>query len=147
MMAKAAGNATTLMGELGPEMVVTNGRYYIVGQNGPEMVDLAKDAIVFNHIQTQSLLNNGHTGEYGRPVTNETNAVSWATGNVHGGLAMASASSALAQLKKLKAMWESLAGATISSLTGAASGGGGGSSSTNAMKSYLKELTKYYNLL
>ena len=35
------------MGELGPEMVVSNGRYFIVGQNGPEFVDLAEDAIVF----------------------------------------------------------------------------------------------------
>jgi hypothetical protein len=40
------------MGELGPELVVSNGRYFVVGQNGPEMVDLADDAIVFNHLQT-----------------------------------------------------------------------------------------------
>jgi len=46
-MAKAGG---TLMGELGPEMVVSNGRYFVVGQNGPEMVNLASDAIVFNHL-------------------------------------------------------------------------------------------------
>jgi len=44
-----AGGKSTLMGELGPELVVSNGGYYIVGQNGSEMVDLPKDAIVFNH--------------------------------------------------------------------------------------------------
>jgi hypothetical protein len=38
------------MGELGPELVVSGGRYFVVGQDGPEMVDLADDAIVFNHI-------------------------------------------------------------------------------------------------
>jgi hypothetical protein len=38
------------MGELGPELVVTNGHYFVVGQSGAEMVDLPKDAIVFNHL-------------------------------------------------------------------------------------------------
>jgi len=41
------------MGELGPELVVSNGRYFVAGQNGAEMVDLADDAIVFNHLQTE----------------------------------------------------------------------------------------------
>jgi hypothetical protein len=41
------------MGELGQELVVSHGRYYVVGTNGPEMVNLDDDAIVFNHIQTR----------------------------------------------------------------------------------------------
>jgi len=45
-----AGGTPTLMGELGPELVVSHGRYFVVGQGGAEMVDLDKDAIVFNHI-------------------------------------------------------------------------------------------------
>jgi hypothetical protein len=48
-MALASGTKT-LVGELGPELVVSNGRYYMVGQNGAEFVDLADDAIVFNHL-------------------------------------------------------------------------------------------------
>jgi len=48
--ALAGGSQATLMGELGPELVVSNGRYFVVGQNGAEMVDLDKDAIVFNHL-------------------------------------------------------------------------------------------------
>jgi len=40
----------TLMGELGPELYVTNGKYYIAGQNGAEFVNLPDDAIVFNHL-------------------------------------------------------------------------------------------------
>jgi len=51
-LAKAAGTPT-LMGELGPELVVSNGRYFVAGQNGAEMVNLGKDAIVFNHLQTE----------------------------------------------------------------------------------------------
>jgi len=38
------------MGELGPELVVSNGRYFVVGSNGAEFVDLDPDAIVFNHL-------------------------------------------------------------------------------------------------
>lgn len=42
-VALAAGTAKakgTLMGELGPELVVSNGRYFVAGQNGAEFVDL-----------------------------------------------------------------------------------------------------------
>ena len=63
----------TLMGELGPELVVSGGHYYVVGQNGAEMVDLPKDAIVFNHLQTASLLRSGSSTR-GKAVTNELNA-------------------------------------------------------------------------
>jgi len=63
------------------------------------MVDLDDDAIVFNHLQTQSLLTKGMSSGRGRAVTNERNAVSFATGNIDGGPAMASASAALAALK------------------------------------------------
>jgi hypothetical protein len=41
------------MGELGQELVVSNGRYFVVGQDGPEFVNLDSDAIVFNHLQTE----------------------------------------------------------------------------------------------
>ena len=40
----------TLMGELGPELYVTHGHYYVAGQGGAEFVNLPQDAIVFNHI-------------------------------------------------------------------------------------------------
>ena len=49
-MALAGGTRSTLMGELGPELYVTNGHYYIAGQHGAEFVDLPSDAIVFNHL-------------------------------------------------------------------------------------------------
>ena len=46
------GKVSTLMGELGPELVVSNGHYTVVGQGGAEFVDLPKDAVVFNHEKT-----------------------------------------------------------------------------------------------
>jgi len=86
-VALAAG---TLMGELGPELYVTNGHYYVAGQNGAEFVNLPDDAIVFNHIQTAHLMRNGGSGR-GKPVTNERKATSFAKGNYNGGPAKASA--------------------------------------------------------
>jgi hypothetical protein len=67
------------MGELGPEMYVSNNRYHIVGTSGAEFVNLPDDAIVFNHIQTRRLMAHG-VGGHGTPVTNERNAISFAKG-------------------------------------------------------------------
>lgn len=77
-LAKAHG---TLMGELGPELYVQNGHFGVAGQHGPEFVDLAKDAIVFNHLQTESLLKNGMSPTRGKAVTNEKVAAAYATGS------------------------------------------------------------------
>lgn len=57
----------TLVGELGPEMVVDpeNSEWYTVGESGAEFVDLPKDAIVFDHEKTRKLLNSGSAGGRG----------------------------------------------------------------------------------
>ena len=141
--AKAAG---TLMGELGPELVVQNGRYFVAGQHGAEFVNLKDDAIVFNHLQTEQLLKKGMSSTRGRAVTNERNAVAFAQGNINGGPAMASASAALAALKQLRSMWQSLASASVQDLAGAGGGGGGGGGGKD-MAAYIKELEKWYNWL
>lgn len=160
--ALAGGSKKTLVGELGPELVVSNGHYYVVGQDGAEMVNLPDDAIVFNHIQTKKLLGNGKGGR-GKPVTNEKNAVSYATGNV-GGPAMASASSVLAALKELRAMWESMLTASAKQLgsqagkskdktkTGSSKGDNGDGTTTTAddgtrIKTTTAEIQRWYNLL
>ena len=144
-----AGGTPTLMGELGPELVVSNGRYFVAGQNGAEMVNLNKDAIVFNHLQTKQLLDKGMSPGRGKAVTNERNAVAFATGNVTGGPAMASAQSALNALKQLKAMWESLRKASVSDLAGAGGGGGGGGGGQNKIvdpKAWVDTVERWYNL-
>ena len=142
-----SGTRRTLMGELGPELVVSGGRYYVVGQSGAEFVDLADDAIVFNHLQTQRLLKNGHAGT-GKPVTNERNATSFATGNV--GPAKASAKDTLAQLRQIRAMWQALIGASaedLGSKAGYSGGGNGSGSGGEASKAVLGDLDRWYNLL
>ena len=139
-LAKAQG---TLMGELGPELVVSNGRYFVAGQNGPEMVNLSDDAIVFNHLQTKSLLEKGMSSGRGKAVTNERNAVAFAHGNVDGGPAMASASAALAALKQLRGQWAALAQLSMKDLAGKGGSGGGGGGDKN----FIKELERWYNWL
>lgn len=136
----------TLMGELGPELVVQDGRYFVAGQNGAEFVNLQDDAIVFNHLQTEQLLKKGMSSTRGHAVTNERTAVAFAQGNVNGGPAMASASAALAALKQLRSMWASLASASVQDLAGAGGGGGGGGGDKD-MAAYIKELEKWYNWL
>jgi len=69
-----AQGTKTLMGELGPELYVTGGHYYIAGRNGAEFVNLPSDAIVFNHLQTQRLLGTGTSGR-GSAITSEEKAV------------------------------------------------------------------------
>ena len=136
----------TLMGELGPELVVSHGRYFVVGQNGAEFVNLNDDAIVFNHLQTQSLLKNGKAGR-GKPQTNERNATSFATGNVNGGPALASASSALSALKQLRAMWQSLLDASVQDMASKAGSGGGGGGGGKNNKGFMKEVERWYTLM
>ncbi len=49
-------NEKSLVGELGPEIVLRDGHYSIVGKNGPEFVNLKKDDIVLNHLQSREVL-------------------------------------------------------------------------------------------
>jgi len=65
-----------LVGELGAELVVDpqSGRYYTVGDNGAEFVDLKRGSIIFNHKQTEGLLKNGHITSRGK---------AYADGNAH----------------------------------------------------------------
>lgn len=140
----------TLMGELGQELVVSNGRYFVVGQNGPEFVNLADDAIVFNHLQTEQLLKHGMSNTRGKAVTSEQNAVAFAKGNLAGGPALASARAVLAQLKQLRAMWKSLGNTSaqdLAGLGGSGGGGGGGDKNDPARKAWIETVERWYDLM
>ena len=152
----------TLMGELGPELVVSGGEYFVVGENGAEMFDLPDDAIVFNHLQTKKLLANGTANGRGRAVKNERTSVALASGNTSGP-AMASARAALAALKQIRAMWESMKTASAKELgsqagrnSGGGGGGGGGGDKDNTQDDKVEgwqatnstaEIQRWYNLL
>lgn len=143
--AKVAAAKGTLMGELGPEIVVSNGRYFMVGQNGAEFVNLDKDAIVFNHLQTRQLMSTGLTSR-GMAYTNEKNATSYAKGNTTGP-AMASAADALAELRKIRAQWQELLDSPASALGAKAGSGGGGGGGGKNLTAQIHDIERWYNLL
>lgn len=62
----------SLVGEIGRELIVRNGKYFTVGDNGAEMIDIKKGDIVFNHEQTESLLKNGHISGHGKAYADGT---------------------------------------------------------------------------
>ena len=150
----ATGNVAlakgTLMGELGPELWVSNGHYHVAGQNGAEFVNLPDDAIVFNHQQTANLLKNGHATR-GKAITSEKNAIAQAKGNVNGGPAMVSAKQAAATLRKIQAEWQALIDAdarNLGSLAGRGGGGGGGGGNKDWQpKTTSGDIQRWYNLL
>lgn len=62
----------SLVGELGKEIIVNpnTGRWYTVGDDGAEFVDIPEGAIIFNHKQSEALL------EYGKAVGRGTSYAS-----------------------------------------------------------------------
>ena len=146
-IALASGNRTTLMGELGPELYVTDGRYYIAGAHGPEFVNLPNDAIVFNHLQTAGLLNRGHIPNTGKPVVSEERSVAFAKGT--GPAAAGGIEAALEQLYTAREFWQSLLNqlSLQDMMSGSGNGGGGGKKDNkNSIKAYTEELQEWYNL-
>lgn len=98
--AKASGDwgnketGKTLVGELGREIVVNphTGKWYTVGDNGAEFVNVPKNAIVFNHNQTEDLLSKGFVASRAVAMakgTAYTSGTAMASGNamVSGGIA------------------------------------------------------------
>lgn len=110
----------TLVGELGEEIIVSpkSGKWYTVGTNGPEFVNVPKGAIVFNHLQTEDLLRDGNT--LGRALS-LANGTALAMGNamVTGGISVGQANKS----------------------TGNYSGSSGSSSSRESTSGYSKKST------
>lgn len=63
---------TALVGELGPEMLVRNGRWTTIGEDGAEFTQVKKGDIIFNHEQTKSLLKNGYITSRGKAFASGT---------------------------------------------------------------------------
>ena len=124
----------TLVGELGPELAVYNGKYHMLGANGAEFVKLPDDAIVFNHLQTAGILK-GQMNVRGQAL---------ASGNVSGPALAGGASAALQAVRRAKSVWEGLIrDLSAADIIGAIAGGGGGGGDN---KAYIEELQEWYNL-
>lgn len=86
-------SGTALMGELGQELIVRDGRFFTVGDNGAEFVPYKKGDIIFNHKQTEELFKNGYVtsgGGRGVAMANGTAFANvghgtWRPGGIGGG--------------------------------------------------------------
>ena len=60
----------SIVGEFGAETIVDpwSGRYRVVGLHGTELVNVPKDAIVYNHKQTEQLFNNNKINSRGKLI-------------------------------------------------------------------------------
>ena len=77
---------TALTGELGREIVVTpQNRWYTVGDNGAEFVNIPRGSIVFNHKQTEELLRNGKATSDGGRARAFVNGTALLGGTAHEG--------------------------------------------------------------
>ena len=63
---------TSLVGELGPELLVRDGRWTTIGENGAEFTQIKKGDIIFNHKQTEDLLKNGYITSRGKAYASGT---------------------------------------------------------------------------
>lgn len=92
-----SNESKALVGEVGRELIVRNGKYFTVGDNGAEMIDIKKGDIVFNHKQTESLLKNGHISGHGK---------AYADGTVGGGKLLTSDGQILSPLQPGDKMYD-----------------------------------------
>lgn len=121
----------TLVGELGPELRVSDGKYSIVGANGAEFINLKKNDIIFSTEQTAGLFN-GRSGIRGTAMA-YGNAFAGGTSNID---------AAIAALKNERNLWQAILKSVPDMLKKAGTGGGGGSN-----KEYLMELERWFNWL
>lgn len=124
----------TLVGELGPELRVSDGKYSIVGANGAEFINLKKNDIIFSTEQTAGLFK-GRSGIRGAAM---------AYGNAFADGTTSNIDSAIAALKNERNLWQAILKSVPDMLkkAGGGSSGGGGSN-----KEYLMELERWFNWL
>ena len=77
--ANASGNwgvkkgGTSLVGELGQEILVRDGHFETIGDNGAEFIQTRPNDIIFNHKQTEALLKNGYVTSRGKMIGSNAN--------------------------------------------------------------------------
>ena len=90
--ANASGNwgiikgGTSLVGELGQEILVRDSKFYTIGDNGAEFIKTKPGDIIFNHKQSEALLKNGYVTSRGKMVGGNANANGSAYSSGSGGL-------------------------------------------------------------
>lgn len=78
----ASKSGTALGGELGPEIVVRDGRWFTIGDNGAEFFQYKKDDIIFNAAQSQQILEKGKITTGNRRGTALAEGTAFVTGTL-----------------------------------------------------------------
>ena len=73
-------SGTALVGELGTETLVRNGRFYTIGNTGAEFIQYRKGDIIFNHEQTKELFEHGKVTSGGGRGKMFANGTAFASG-------------------------------------------------------------------
>jgi hypothetical protein len=142
----------TLVGELGPELAVYDNKYHLLGEDGAEFVDLPSDAIVFNHLQTQGIIDGKVDKIRGTQLNAAYQHATMYTGNaLVEGNAFAGGSgigAALAAVRRAKSVWQGLLNSLSAAdlMNGGGGGGGGGGGKNASLKPYIADLQEWYNL-
>lgn len=112
----------TLVGELGPEIVVSGDEWHLVGQRGAEFTNLKRGDIVFNHLQSEEILKKRSSKTVGGQAKASlgASARSW--------VAVLDGLTKISGVKKLKRLEETLGG-NFAEGGGKGSGKGSGSGS------------------
>lgn len=147
----AAVAGKTLVGELGPELAVYDNKYHLLGKDGAEFVDLPSDAIVFNHLQTQGIIDGKVDKIRGTQLNAAYQHATMYTGNaLVEGNAFAGGSgigAALAAVRRAKSVWQGLLNSlSAADLMNGGGGGGGGGGKNASLKPYIADLQEWYNL-
>ena len=148
----AAVAGKTLVGELGPELAVYDNKYHLLGKDGAEFVDLPSDAIVFNHLQTQGIIDGKVDKIRGTQLNAAYQHATMYTGNaLVEGNAFAGGSgigAALAAVRRAKSVWQGLLNSLSAAdlMNGGGGGGGGGGGKNASLKPYIADLQEWYNL-
>lgn len=145
----AALAGKTLVGELGPELAVYDNKYHLLGENGAEFVNLPSDAIVFNHLQTQGIIDGKVDKIRGTQLNAAYKHASMYSGNalVEGNAYAGGIGSALAAVRRAKSIWTNLLNSlSAADMLGGGGGGGGGGGKNASLKPYIADLQEWYNL-
>lgn len=156
--ANASGNwgvqksETSLVGELGPEIVVRNGHYFTVGENGAEFTDVRRGDVIFNHKQSMELLKNGYvTSGNGRAKVIGEAFASGSGGRYQKYTPLVpsdnSSKNNNSSSGSKSSSGGSSGGTSTRTSTGSSGGSSGGSSSSSSDKSTTEEVVDYIKIL
>lgn len=133
-----------LVGEKSQELVVdpSSNSWYTVGDNGAEFRDIPKNAIIFNHKQTENLFKHGYINSRGMGTPDIPGAVAFASGTAYasGGRLPSSKSTSSSKKKSSKSSSKSSSNSSSSSSKSNSSSDSSAKNETENLVDFIKIL-------